>query len=172
MKLAAAGMLAAAMMFTPGSARAQNAGQTLKQADIVKLLPASVFYRGQSATTQLRNSGGVKFDDGFLRACHPCGHQRLLHRCRGQVPGLLHHRGPHQSRWPEPARRSLRRGLHCRQQIRSDRRGRARCADRELGHRRRSSSGPCLCRCSPIRLEASGSTTVASMLSSAGNCVR
>jgi hypothetical protein len=37
----------------------------LKPADTEKLLPASVFYRGQSATTQLRNSGGVKFDDGF-----------------------------------------------------------------------------------------------------------
>jgi hypothetical protein len=29
-----------------------------------KLLPASVYYKGQSATTQLRNSGGVKFADG------------------------------------------------------------------------------------------------------------
>jgi hypothetical protein len=31
-----------------------------------KLLPASVYYKGQSATTQLRNSGGVKFADGFF----------------------------------------------------------------------------------------------------------
>jgi hypothetical protein len=30
-----------------------------------KLLPASVYYKGQSATTQLRNSGGVKFADGY-----------------------------------------------------------------------------------------------------------
>jgi len=30
-----------------------------------KLVPAMVFYRGQSASTQLRNSGGVKFADGF-----------------------------------------------------------------------------------------------------------
>jgi hypothetical protein len=28
------------------------------------MLPASVYYKGQSATTQLRNSGGVKFADG------------------------------------------------------------------------------------------------------------
>jgi hypothetical protein len=31
-----------------------------------KLLPASVYYKGQSATTQLRNSGGVKFADGYF----------------------------------------------------------------------------------------------------------
>ena len=43
-----------------------QAGDTiLKPADTAKVLPASVFYRGQSATTQLRNSGGVKFADGF-----------------------------------------------------------------------------------------------------------
>ena len=36
----------------------------LKPADTQKLLPASVYYKGQSATTQLRNSGGVKFADG------------------------------------------------------------------------------------------------------------
>jgi len=34
--------------------------------DLEKLLPASVYYRGQSAPTQLRNSGGVKFADGFF----------------------------------------------------------------------------------------------------------
>ena len=37
----------------------------MKPADLQKLLPASVYYKGQSATTQLRNSGGVKFADGF-----------------------------------------------------------------------------------------------------------
>ena len=36
----------------------------LKAADLVKLFPASVYYCGQSAPTQLRNSGGVKFADG------------------------------------------------------------------------------------------------------------
>ena len=65
LKLAVAGILAAAAMLTPGSILAQSAGKVLKPADTEKLLPASVFYRGQSATTQLRNSGGVKFDDGF-----------------------------------------------------------------------------------------------------------
>jgi hypothetical protein len=65
LKLAVAGILAAAAMLTPGSILAQNSGKVLKPADMEKLLPASVFYRGQSATTQLRNAGGVKFDDGF-----------------------------------------------------------------------------------------------------------
>jgi hypothetical protein len=66
LKMAMAGMLAVATMLTPGSIQAQSAGNVLKPADMEKLLPASVFYRGQSATTQLRNSGGVKFDDGFF----------------------------------------------------------------------------------------------------------
>ncbi len=36
----------------------------LKPADVEKLFPASVYYFGQSAPAQLRNSGGVKFADG------------------------------------------------------------------------------------------------------------
>ena len=44
---------------------AQGNATVLKPADMQKLIPASVFYRGQSATTQLRNSGGIKFADGF-----------------------------------------------------------------------------------------------------------
>jgi hypothetical protein len=53
--------------FAPGvSCAAQEAGgdTVLSVAEATKLLPASVFFRGQSATTQLRNSGGVKFGDG------------------------------------------------------------------------------------------------------------
>jgi hypothetical protein len=65
-KMAAAGMLAVAMLAVPGTMKAQAAGDTvLKPADLQKLLPASVYYRGQTATTQLRNSGGVKFADGY-----------------------------------------------------------------------------------------------------------
>lgn len=64
-KWAAAGMLAAAMMATPELALAQNGGAVLKRAEAAKLLPAAVFYRGRVATTQLRNSGGVKFTDGY-----------------------------------------------------------------------------------------------------------
>jgi hypothetical protein len=37
----------------------------LHPADTAKILPGSVFFRGQSATTQGRNSGGVRFTDGF-----------------------------------------------------------------------------------------------------------
>jgi hypothetical protein len=59
---------------------AQGGDTVLKPADMQKLLPASVYYKGQSATTQLRNSGGVKFADGYLCAGHAGGYQRLLHR--------------------------------------------------------------------------------------------
>jgi hypothetical protein len=65
LKLAMAGMLAAAAILSQGSLLAQNAGRVLKPAELEKLLPASLFYRGQSATIQVRNSGGVKFDDGY-----------------------------------------------------------------------------------------------------------
>jgi len=48
------------------SALAQAGADTvLPAAEATKLLPASVYFKGQSATTQLRNSGGVKFADGF-----------------------------------------------------------------------------------------------------------
>jgi hypothetical protein len=65
LKMVAAGVIAAAMMAAPASMKAQGGDTVLKPADTQKLLPANVFYRGQSATTQLRNSGGVKFADGF-----------------------------------------------------------------------------------------------------------
>jgi hypothetical protein len=63
-KTAAVGMVAVAMM-VPELMLAQSSDTVLKPAETQKLLPASVFYKGQSATTQLRNSGGVKFADGF-----------------------------------------------------------------------------------------------------------
>ena len=58
----AAVMLAGAMGLVP-SAQAQG-DKVLTVAETTKLLPASVYFKGQSATTQLRNSGGVKFADG------------------------------------------------------------------------------------------------------------
>jgi hypothetical protein len=61
----AAGFLAALVAVTSISALAQGGATTLKPAEMDKLLPDSVFYRGQSATTQKRNSGGIKFADGF-----------------------------------------------------------------------------------------------------------
>jgi hypothetical protein len=51
------------------SPSAQTAPQTetvLHASDVTKILPGSVFFRGQSATTQGRNSGGVRFADGFF----------------------------------------------------------------------------------------------------------
>jgi hypothetical protein len=57
--------LALAVVGLPASAIAQGGDTILKPADAQKLLPASVYYKGQSATTQLRNSGGVKFADGL-----------------------------------------------------------------------------------------------------------
>ena len=64
MKMAAAGLMAVAMIAVPGSIKAQGSDVVLKPADVQKLLPASVYYKGQSAPTQLRNSGGVKLADG------------------------------------------------------------------------------------------------------------
>jgi hypothetical protein len=65
-KMAAAGMLAVTILAAPGMMKAQAAADTvLKPADMEKLVPASVYYRGQAATTQVRNSGGIKFADGY-----------------------------------------------------------------------------------------------------------
>jgi len=71
LRMAAAGMMAVAMMAAAGAAKAQGSAAAagsdtvLKPAEMEKLLPPSVYYRGQTANTQLRNSGGVKFADGF-----------------------------------------------------------------------------------------------------------
>jgi hypothetical protein len=62
--MAAITMAVAVAMAVPAGARAQTGDTVLKQAEIEKLLPESVYYKGQSATTQKRNSGGVKFADG------------------------------------------------------------------------------------------------------------
>lgn len=53
-----------AMAAAMSVAAAAQAGEILTAADTMKMLPASVWFKGQSATTQLRNSGGVKFADG------------------------------------------------------------------------------------------------------------
>src|ERR1700677_1073455 len=64
LRLAAIGTMAAVMMTVPLAAIAQGGDTVLLPPDMQKLLPASVYYKGQSATTQLRNFGGVKFADG------------------------------------------------------------------------------------------------------------
>ena len=64
-RIASAAVLTFAMMAAPATLIAQQGSDTvLKPTDLAKLMPASVFYCGQTATTQLRNSGGVKFADG------------------------------------------------------------------------------------------------------------
>src|ERR1035438_282007 len=64
-KGAGVGALALAVMASPVRTMAQAGGTVLKPAETQKLLPASVYYKAQSASTQLRNSGGVKFADGY-----------------------------------------------------------------------------------------------------------
>lgn len=69
-KLTSASVLIAALAVMPAALSAQGGTTVLKPADMTKLMPASVFYRGQTASTQLRNSGGLKFSDGyFVLAC-------------------------------------------------------------------------------------------------------
>jgi len=64
-KLAGAGALALAVMASPVQVLAQAGDTVLKATDTQKLLPPAVYYKAQSAPTQLRNSGGVKFADGY-----------------------------------------------------------------------------------------------------------
>jgi hypothetical protein len=51
---------------TPSTTPAQQPEAVLHPADLAKILPGSVFFRGQSATTQARNSGGVRYADGYF----------------------------------------------------------------------------------------------------------
>ncbi len=63
--LAARGMLTLAIVVSPMAMRAQGKAAVLQPAALQSLIPATVFYRGQTTTTELRNSGGVKFGDGY-----------------------------------------------------------------------------------------------------------
>lgn len=67
MRFTGFGKLAAIAVATVVSASvpAFAQGTVLTRTDTQKLLPPSVYYKGQSAPTQLRNSGGVKFSDGY-----------------------------------------------------------------------------------------------------------
>jgi hypothetical protein len=56
--------LALGFLAVPAPATAQGGETVLKPADTQKLFAEKVYYKGQSAPTQLRNSGGVKFADG------------------------------------------------------------------------------------------------------------
>ena len=61
----AAGILAFTMASSPLASMAQEKLTVLGPSSMQKLMPATVFYRGQVATTQFRNSCGVKFSDGY-----------------------------------------------------------------------------------------------------------
>jgi hypothetical protein len=64
-KFFASFVLTAVVTAASMSAFAQGSATVLKPADMQKLIPSTVFYRGQVATTQQRNSGGIKFADGM-----------------------------------------------------------------------------------------------------------
>jgi hypothetical protein len=53
----------------PARGLGATAPNLLQAADLAKLMPPSVFFRGQVASTQLRNAGGVKMPDGMLVLC-------------------------------------------------------------------------------------------------------
>ena len=61
----AAGVMGITMLTALKPVCAQGGDTVLRPADLSGILPGAVFYRGQSATTQVRNSGGVKFADGY-----------------------------------------------------------------------------------------------------------
>jgi len=63
-KLLALAGLAAVFAAVPGRATAQTGDKVLAPADTQTLLPATLWYKGQAAPAQKRNSGGVKFSDG------------------------------------------------------------------------------------------------------------
>jgi hypothetical protein len=65
LRLAAAVVVTATIMAAPVTLAAQAGGTVLTRNDTQKLLPDKVYYKGMSATIQLRNSGGVKFADGY-----------------------------------------------------------------------------------------------------------
>jgi hypothetical protein len=64
-RLACATALALTGVAFPHRITAQGSDMVLKAVDAQKLLPATVYYKAQSAPTQLRNSAGVKFADGY-----------------------------------------------------------------------------------------------------------
>lgn len=64
-KLAVLAGLAVAVVAAPGRGLAQGGNTVLAPTDVQKLLPQSLYYKGQAAPAQTRNSGGVKFQDGY-----------------------------------------------------------------------------------------------------------
>jgi len=72
-RTALAGIVAISLsLLTPCMAQQKESATTAKTAGILKpaemanLMPDQVFFRGQSATVQMRNSGGVRYADGMF----------------------------------------------------------------------------------------------------------
>lgn len=73
-RMALTGILAmSALLVTPrlaaqqqGSATTTQAPGVLKPQQMSDLMPTQVFFRGQSATVQIRNSGGIRYADGMF----------------------------------------------------------------------------------------------------------
>ncbi|MGC2402201.1 MAG: hypothetical protein WA510_20580 [Acidobacteriaceae bacterium] len=61
--------LAATVCYPREIAGAESGATILKPQDMTNLMPATVFFRGQTASVQARNSGGVKLADGMLVLC-------------------------------------------------------------------------------------------------------
>jgi hypothetical protein len=63
-------MVAASPSSLPAQTTAASSGGStasiLKAPDMEKLMPATVFFRGQVASVQARNSGGIKLPDGMF----------------------------------------------------------------------------------------------------------
>ncbi|HWH61104.1 MAG TPA: hypothetical protein VN682_26005 [Terriglobales bacterium] len=56
--------VAAILAFSCCATAQPGNGNLLTPNELQKLLPSAVYYRGQTAPIQLRNSGGVRFSDG------------------------------------------------------------------------------------------------------------
>jgi hypothetical protein len=54
---------------TNAAADPSSGASVLNAVDAAKAIPATVFFRGQVASVQARNSGGVKLPDGMLVLC-------------------------------------------------------------------------------------------------------
>ena len=61
----------ATLPFSPATnaTAADSSAAILKAADVANLVPATVFFRGQVASVQARNAGGLKLPDGMLVLC-------------------------------------------------------------------------------------------------------
>jgi hypothetical protein len=59
-------LICSLLLILPFAQAATSSGTILKAPDVASLMPATVFFRGQSASVQMRNAGGVKLADGML----------------------------------------------------------------------------------------------------------